>query len=263
MDDNRIIDIWLGFGKIINLSTAAAAQTSAVQTAVTNTLRQFGRQDGDGADLYDDMLKVVVPLETRVQPTVAAMARIPSLAKATMEAYFRVLGDELGLPVNAQTSSILNAIRDDMAEQGETIYPSGALFNYFQATQGYSGFPTSLAPTIPDAWISSDVIIRPAPPSAPTFTSGQIEAAESGILVNWSDTDLGDTGVDRFRVNRAIGLGGAYVVIYTTPDAVTTGYLDTGVPTGQTAYYTIQAHNTGGGWSAPSVERFKISQGPH
>ena len=262
MDDNRIIDIWLGFGKIINLSTAAAAQTSAVQTAVTNTLRQFGRQDGEDSDLYDDMIKVVVPLETRVQPTVAAMACIPSLAKATMEAYFRVLGDELGLPVNAQTSSILNAVRDGMLAEGEAIYPSGVLFNYFQATHGYSGFPTSLAPTIPDEWISSDVIIRPAPPSPPTFTSGQIEAAQSGILLNWSDTDMGDSGVDRFRVKRAID-GGPYSVIYTTPDAATFGYLDTGTTTGQVCYYVIEAHNTGGGWSSPSVERFKTSQGPH
>src|SRR3954451_24821887 len=122
MTDDRIIDVWLAFGKLINLGTAAAAQAEDMKDALTNALRQFGRQDGDGADLYDDMIRVVVPLETRVQPTVTAMQRLPSIAKASMEAYIRVLGDELGLPANAQPSSILDALKAAMLGEGEAIY---------------------------------------------------------------------------------------------------------------------------------------------
>ena len=266
MIDTRIKEIWAGLGKIIRLANMGANDAADIKSHMVATLQQFGHQGGS-AEQYDDFIKVVVPLETRVQPTIAAIERIPALAKTSAEQYVRVLGAELNQAPTASTSAILDAFKASMIANAQTIAPSGgAFYNYFAANFGYSAFPTSATPSIPDSWITSAVFspnpdMAIDPPSAPTFTSGQIEAAGSGILINWSDTDAGGSNVVAFRINRKIGAG-AYAVIFVTEDQFTLGYLDTGAPSGQVASYTIQALN-GGGWSALSVERSKISQGPN
>ncbi len=98
------------------------------------------------------------------------------------------------------------------------------------------------------------------PPSPPDFTVDGIEAAESGMLLNWTDADFGSSNVNRYRVNRRIN-NGDYAVILTTNDQSTTNYLDTGTAVGNVCTYTIQAHNAGG-WSRPSDEQKETSQGP-
>src|SRR5437660_3233794 len=84
MTNGRIIDVFKGLGKLIRLGAIGLADASGVKAHMVATLQQFGRQDGD-SEQYDDYLKVVVPLETRVQPTIAAMERIPALAKASAD----------------------------------------------------------------------------------------------------------------------------------------------------------------------------------
>jgi len=84
---------------------------------------------------------------------------ITTLAKASMEAYIRALGDELGQSASAATSSILDALGDAMIAASGTIYPSGALFNYFAGSFNFDDFPTSLTPTFDDEWVTSAVVI--------------------------------------------------------------------------------------------------------
>ena len=164
MDAARIKEIWAGLGKLVKLAEVGAADASGVRAHMVGTLQQFGRQAG-GADYYDDMMQVVIPLETRVQPSIAAIDRIGTLAKASAEAYVRVLGSELGQASGASTATILAAFKASMVAASVTIYPSGKFWNYFASNFGYAEFPAALPPTVPEAWVTTSVV----DPGAITF----------------------------------------------------------------------------------------------
>src|SRR5258706_6636542 len=131
MIDRRIREIWAGFGKLIKLSTFGTTAATEAKAIAVATLQQFGSQAGE-AEQFDDYLKVVVPLESRVQPTIATMERLPALAKTSADAYLRVLGAELNQSPTAATSAILDALKAAMIANSETIAPSGGgFYNYF------------------------------------------------------------------------------------------------------------------------------------
>jgi hypothetical protein len=158
MNSDRINEVFQGLGKFIKLAEIGAAYASGVKVHMVATLQQFGQQVG-GADYYDDLISVVIPLETRTQPTVAALERVPNVAKAAVESYLRTMAPEVNAATTASFASILTNLKNDMAAAGHTVYPSGTLFNYFNNNFGFTGFPTSNTPTIPNDWVSSDVII--------------------------------------------------------------------------------------------------------
>jgi hypothetical protein len=157
MNAQRIKEVFAGFGKIIKLADIGAADASGCKAHLVGTLQQFGQQAG-GAEQFDDFIKVVIPLETRMQPTVAALDRVGVLAKASADAYVRIIGAELGQPTNAATASILDALADDMVAASLAVAPSGAFFNYFLRAFGYGDLPTSGSPAIEDAWVTSEVV---------------------------------------------------------------------------------------------------------
>src|SRR3954453_10851354 len=113
MTGARINEVFKGFGKFIRLADVGAADASGVKAHMVATLQQFGQQAG-GADYYDDLMTVVVPLETRVQPTVAALDRLATQAKAAVENYVRVIGSELGQPATATMAAILDGLKAHM-----------------------------------------------------------------------------------------------------------------------------------------------------
>ena len=158
MTSARINEIFKGLGKMLYLSNLGVADASGVKAAMVATVQQFGAQVG-GTDLYDDVIGVVVPLQTRVQPTVNALDRIPSLAKASVESYLRVVGSELGMSATATVTSILDALKTQMQAAGRTIAPSGNQFyNYFLNNFGYAALPTNVSPNIPDSWITVSIV---------------------------------------------------------------------------------------------------------
>jgi hypothetical protein len=158
MNGSRIKDVFAGLGKIIALADIGAADASGCKAHLVATLQQFGQQAG-GAEQFDDFARVVIPLQTRMQPTVAALDRVAVLARASAADYLRVIGAELGQPAAAATSSILDALKASMIAASLTVAPSGAFASYFASAFGYTGFPTSGDPEIEDAWVSSEVVI--------------------------------------------------------------------------------------------------------
>jgi hypothetical protein len=158
MTSARIIEIFKGIGKIIKLSDLGVADASGVKAQMVATVQQFGAQAG-GADYWDDYTQVVGPLQERMKPTVAALDRIPAVAKASVEAYLRTIAPELNQSASASTTAILDALKAQMVAAGRTIAPSGNQFyNYFRNNFGYAALPTSGTPNIPDSWITISIV---------------------------------------------------------------------------------------------------------
>lgn len=158
MTSARINEVFKGLGKILYVSNLGVADASGVKAAMVATLQQFGAQAG-GTDYYDDVMSVVVPFQTRVQPTVSALDRVPNLAKASVDTYLRVVGSELGVSPSATFTNILDALKTRMQANGRTIAPSGSqFFNYFQNNYGYAALPVSGTPNIPDSWITVSIV---------------------------------------------------------------------------------------------------------
>jgi hypothetical protein len=158
MTGPRIQHIFKLFSKMIRLAEIGVADASGLKSHMVAVSDQFGQQGG-GLDLYDDLTTVVMPLTTRIQAAAAALDRVPTLAKASAEIYVRVIGSEIGEPATASPATILNALKAQMALAGQTIYPSGTVWNYFNSNFAFNQFPTSLTPSIPDSWVSSVVIV--------------------------------------------------------------------------------------------------------
>jgi hypothetical protein len=158
MTGTRIQHVFKLFGKFIKLAEIGAAHASGIKVHAVATSDQFGQQGG-GIDQYDPMIRVVIPLEQRTQPTVAALERMPVQVKASAEGYLRAIGAEMGQPATSSVATYLNALKAQMELQGQTILPSGTFWSYFRDSFGFSAFPTSPAPTIPDSWVSSVVIV--------------------------------------------------------------------------------------------------------
>jgi hypothetical protein len=156
--ETRIKEIFAGMGKLIRLADLGAADASGCKAHLVATLQQFGAQAG-GADYYDDFARVVIPLQTRMQPAIAALDRVAALARASADAYLRVIGPELGQASGASTAAILDALAASMTSAALAVYPSGAFFNYFRDAFAYDGFPTSPTPGIDDGWVTSNVVI--------------------------------------------------------------------------------------------------------
>jgi hypothetical protein len=155
MTGARISEVFKSFGKLIKLDEIGQADASGLKSALVANMQQFAAQPGND---YDDLTTVVVPLTTRMQAAAGALDRVPAYVKASAEIYVRVIGSEMGQPAAASAATILNALKAQMAVAGQTIAPSGKFWNYFSTNFGFTTFPTSGTPNIPDAWITTSIV---------------------------------------------------------------------------------------------------------
>lgn len=110
-----------------------------------------------------------------------------------------------------------------------------------------------------------------AGPSAPSSLSA-VALSTSRINLSWQDNTSNETG---FKIQRKTGAGGSYALIATTGADVTT-YSDTGLASGTTYYYQVQASTSAGDTSfsneasattqsastPPSISSFNPTSGP-
>src|SRR5688572_20067327 len=156
MTSQRIAEFWKLAGKLVRLAEIGAADASGIKSHLVNTTAQFGLHTG-GTELYDDMINVVVPLQTRVSAVAGSLDRVSSLVKASMDAYLRAVGAELSQPSSASVTQLLTALAANMASASGTIAPSGKFYSYFQSKNGFTGFPTSATPIYSDDLITTVV----------------------------------------------------------------------------------------------------------
>ena len=158
MTSQRLTEFWKLAGKLVKLADLGAADGSGLKVHLVNTLSQFGLQTG-GVELYDDMMTVIVPLETRVQGVAGSLDRVSSLVKASMESYLRAVAPELSQPATASPVTLLGAIATRMSAVGGSIAPSGNRFwTYFRDGWGFTGFPTNASPTYPDSYVTTSIV---------------------------------------------------------------------------------------------------------
>lgn len=158
MTGQRISEFWKFAGKLVKLADIGAADASGIKTHIVNTVSQFGQQTGGGQELYDDLVTVVVPLQTRVQAVAGSLDRVPALVKASVESYLRAVAPELSQPATASPLALMTTLAAQMVSASGTITPSGRFWNYFRDGWGFSGFPASGSPTYPDSLITSVIV---------------------------------------------------------------------------------------------------------
>src|SRR5438445_1230729 len=155
---DRIKELFKDFGKIIRLRNVAADNANDIKEVAVNTVKQFSQHTG-GSDLFDDLMNVIVPLESRVQQVGGSLDRMPTICHSTVETYLRTISPEINQNAAAAPFSILTTLAAQMTTAGAAIYPSGSFFNYFSSEFGFTGFPQSIsAANIWDDWISTPVV---------------------------------------------------------------------------------------------------------
>ena len=157
MNSTRVSEVMKFTGKLCRLAEIGVADASGVKSHMVNTAAQFSQQTG-GVDLFDPLVRVVVPLQTRVQGIAGSLDRIPALVKATAESYLRTIADELNQPESATIPALLAALAGQMTATGGSIAPSGKFWTFFQSNWGYSGFPSSGSPTYADSLITTTIV---------------------------------------------------------------------------------------------------------
>lgn len=98
-------------------------------------------------------------------------------------------------------------------------------------------------------------IPQPVPPTAPTGLTATVvtNAGALEVILAWNPSSSGN--VTNYIVERAPSTGGPYTILATTGKA--TSYVDTGVSSGNTYYYVVQAE--GGNTESPNSQEVSVT----
>src|SRR4051812_29937618 len=158
MNSARIQTVFKTLGKLLNLDkNYGIPYASGIRAAVV-ALEDQNAVAANAGDPYSELQNVIVPALNSARSVVQGLDRLPTIAKAGVDAYLRVIGAaELGRPANTPPATVLDTLKTSMVAAADSVAPSGAFFNYFLTTYGVQ-LPQNGSPTLPDSLITTTIL---------------------------------------------------------------------------------------------------------
>lgn len=152
MNSNRIAEMMHTMGKLIYLANQGASADATIEGAITAVTVQNAAASGS-ADPYNELQVFAAPFLQQSLSITQALDRIATLSSTAIGNYLRAVALELNVAPTAAPAVVAAGLATSMQGTGDTVYPSGTIANYFDATFG-ADLPTSVTPSIPDSIVS-------------------------------------------------------------------------------------------------------------
>jgi hypothetical protein len=152
---SQTYEIFKIVGKLIFLSNMAPPQVTAFKKAAMGLVDQG--IDGD-AEEFEWHQQVATPATAAVSSVNAALAQVPTDARASIESYLsRFVAPLVDVSVGTPAATVIDTLVGAMG--GETVVAGGQFATYFEDTWGKQ-LPTAEfgSETIPDTWVTSEVV---------------------------------------------------------------------------------------------------------
>ena len=124
------------------------------------------------------------------------------------------------------------------------VFASGQAVEYKVTALDNAGYESAYSATI--RIVNEDTAV----PTAPTLT---VTAGDRQLALSWT-SGFDNAGIEGYRLERKVGAGGTWAAL--TSNLLTERtYVDLNLTNNQTYYYRVRGKDTGGLWSAYSVEK--------